>query len=101
MRKRRCESRQAGTRKANASEPPLKRRESETASEPGPQCRSRDEPGGYPSTGQAVPGVQVARAWSAACVRKHGKVRADTVPARMRRERELAKRQKPQGAEYH
>jgi hypothetical protein len=77
-------SRQAGTGKANVSEPPLKRRESETASEPGSQCRSRDEPGGYPSTGQAVPGVQVARAWSAACVRNHGKARADTAPARKR-----------------
>jgi len=30
--------------------------------------------------GQAVPGVQVARARSAACVRKHGKARADTAP---------------------
>src|SRR6266581_4857138 len=28
--------------------PPLKRRESGTASEPGPQCRSREEPGGLP-----------------------------------------------------
>ncbi len=37
-----------GPGKANASEPPLKRRESGTASEPGPQCRSWDEPGGMP-----------------------------------------------------
>jgi len=50
--------------------------------------------------GQAVPGVQVARARSAACVRNVGKARADTAPARMRGERERAKRQKPQGAEY-
>src|SRR5260370_42689573 len=90
MRKRRRESRQAGTGKANVSEPQLKRRETETASEPGPQCRSRDEPGRYPFTGQAVPGVQVARAWSAACVRKHGKARADTAPA-MGRAREGAR----------
>src|SRR5215469_18796857 len=84
MRKRRCESRQAGTRKANASEPPLKRRESGTASKPGLECQFRDEPGGYPLTGQAVPGVQVARARSAACVRQHGKARADTAPAVVR-----------------
>src|SRR5260370_40164479 len=34
--------------------------------------------------GQAVPGVQVARAGSAAQVRKHGKARVDTAPARRR-----------------
>src|SRR6266404_2007825 len=33
-----------------------------------------------PFTGQAVPGVQVARAWSAACVRNEGKARAGTAP---------------------
>src|SRR5258708_19150206 len=90
MRKRQPLSWQAGAGKANAREPPLKRRESETASEPGAKCRSRDEPGGYPSAGQAVPGVQVARARSAACVRKHGKARADTAPA-MGRTREGAR----------
>jgi len=42
------------------------------------------------AAGQAVPGVQVARAWSAACVRNEGKARADTAPV-MRREREGAR----------
>ena len=45
--------------------------------------------------GQAVPGGQVARAWSAAWVRKHGKARADTAPAAWRGERERVKRREP------
>jgi hypothetical protein len=34
---------------------------------------ARDEPGGYPITGQVVPGAEVARAWHAAFVRNVGK----------------------------
>src|SRR6266566_3667754 len=101
MRKRRRESRQAGTGKANASEPPLKRRETETASEPGPQCRSREEPGGLP--------VVLARRCPACRWREPGlRLACGNTGRRVltlrpwwgERERERAKRQEPRGAEY-
>jgi hypothetical protein len=62
MRKRRRESRQAGTGKANASEPLLKRRKRSGVIKTGVQSLPRDEPGGCLLTGQVVTGVKVARA---------------------------------------
>ena len=63
----------------------------------------RDEPGGCPFTGQAVPGMEVARAWSAAFARNVG--RRTPIPAACPRagragKRERAERREPQGAEY-
>ena len=49
--------RQAGTRKTTTAEAS---KLFQTASELGRWCVSRDEPGGYPFTGQAVPGAEVA-----------------------------------------
>jgi hypothetical protein len=49
--------RQAGTGKASASESLLTCRNSKTTSEPGCFRRLRDEPGGYPLTGQVVSGM--------------------------------------------
>ena len=42
---------------------------------------SRDEPGGYPFTGQAVPGMKAARACSAASARNVGRRVPITAPA--------------------
>ena len=49
-----------GTGKTNASEPPLTCRELGNGIETGASMRPRDEPGGSPPTGQAVPGMEVA-----------------------------------------
>jgi hypothetical protein len=49
------------------------------ASKPGVTAWPGIEPGGYPVTGQVVPGAEVARAWHAAFVRNVGK-RALTLP---------------------
>jgi hypothetical protein len=57
---------QVGIRKASESEPLMKRREFANDIETGVSKRSQDKPGGCPLTGQAVSGVQAARAWSAA-----------------------------------
>ena len=45
----------------------------EAASKPGVMAWPGTEPGGYPITGQVVPGAEVARAWTAAFVRNVGK----------------------------
>jgi len=42
------------------------------ASKPGVTAWPGTEPGGYPITGQVVPGAEVARAWTAAFVRNVG-----------------------------
>ena len=49
--------RQAGTRKTTTAEAS---KLFQMTSEPGRWCVLRDEPGGYPLTGQAVSGVEVA-----------------------------------------
>jgi hypothetical protein len=58
--KRRRKSRQIGTRKTNASEPLMKCRDLGNGIETGVSMRSRDEPGGCPSIGQVVSGMQAA-----------------------------------------
>jgi hypothetical protein len=65
----------------------------EVASEPGVTAWPGIEPGGYPITGQVVPGAEVARAWHAAFVRNVGK-RAPILTARKGGERESSKRLK-------
>jgi len=50
--------------------------------------------------GQAVPGVQVARAWSAACARNVGRRVLTPRPRWSGRERERIKLPKRRGAEY-
>ena len=65
----------------------------ETASKPGVTAWPGIEPGGYPITGQVVPGAEVARAWTAAFVRNVGK-RSPILPARKGGERESSKRLK-------
>ena len=62
-----------GTRKTNVSEPPLKCRDLGSDIETGVSMRSRDESGGCPFIGQAVSGMQAARAWSAASARNLGR----------------------------
>ena len=49
-----------GIRKTNASEPLMKCRELGNGIETGVSMRLRDEPGGSPFTGQAVPGTEAA-----------------------------------------
>jgi hypothetical protein len=63
------------------------------ASKPGVSDWPGTEPGGYPVTGQVVPGAKVARAWHAAFMRNVGK-RALILPARKGGERECSKRLK-------
>ena len=65
-RKRRCESRQAGIRKASESDPLMKHRKTGDDIKTGVYVELREEPGGSPFTGQVVSGVKAARAWSAA-----------------------------------
>jgi hypothetical protein len=60
-RKRRCESRQAGIRKASASEPLRKRRKTGDGIKTGVCVEPREESGGCPFIGQAVSGVKTAR----------------------------------------
>lgn len=85
MRKRRCESRQAGIGKANASEPLLKRRNVIDGIRTGVLITI---PGGAwrraRIAGQAVSGVKVARARSAACMRNVGRRALILRPARER-----------------
>ena len=62
-----------GTGKASASEPLLTCRNIRDGIETGEAKSLRDGPGGCPSIGQVVPGMQAARAWSAAPVRNVGR----------------------------
>jgi len=57
-------ARQVWITKASASEPLMKRRKQIGGIETGGAFGPRDEPGGCLLTGQAVSGVEVARAWS-------------------------------------
>lgn len=50
---------QEGERERTTEEVPLS---TQVASEPGVSCRTRDKSGGSPLTGQAVSGMEVARA---------------------------------------
>jgi hypothetical protein len=61
LRKRRCQSRQAGIRKASESDPLMKRRKIGDGIKTGVCAKLRDESGGCPFIGQAVSGVKVAR----------------------------------------
>jgi hypothetical protein len=61
--KSRLRARQVRAKKANASKPLMRRRKKIGGIETGESLRPRDEPGGCLPTGQAVPGVEVARAW--------------------------------------
>jgi hypothetical protein len=58
--------RQVGIGKASVSEPLMTCREVEVASKPGRSVVVWDEPGGCPSIGQVVSGMEVARVRSAA-----------------------------------
>ena len=78
-RKRRCESRQAGIRKASASEPLLTCRNRSDDIETGEAKSFRDEPGGCPFIGQVVSGMEAARVRTAAPARNVGR-RAMTLP---------------------
>ena len=60
--------------------------------------RSRDEPGGCPRIGQVVPGMEVARARTAALARNVGR-RAATLPPRWGGERERPEAE-TEGTEY-
>jgi hypothetical protein len=57
----------------------------------------QDEPGGSPCTGQVVPGMEAARAWSAAFTRNVGRwmPKLSACPVGRVGERERAKRLKP------
>ena len=55
------------------SEPLMKCRDLGNDIKTGVSMRSRDESGGCPFTGQAVSGMQAARAWSVASVRNVGR----------------------------
>jgi hypothetical protein len=55
------------------SEPLLKHRKTRDGIRTGAYAEFRDKPGGCPFTGQAVSGVKVARAWSAASAWNVGK----------------------------
>jgi hypothetical protein len=50
--------------KASESEPPLRRRKRRDGIKTGVESLPRDKSGGCLLTGQAMPGVKVARAWS-------------------------------------
>ena len=90
--------RQVGTGKASVSEPLMTCRNTVDDIKTGVVKWSRDEPGGCPSIGQAVSGMEAARARSAASARNVGR-RVPILPLRLgwRRggERERAERQKP------
>jgi hypothetical protein len=91
MRKRRSESRQAGTRKANASEPPLKRRDLGNgirtgALMPDPGWAWRI-PVYWPGGARRAGGASLVCGLCA----ERGKARADTAPAMERGERERIK----------
>ena len=63
----------------------------------------QDESGGCPCTGQVVPGMEAARAWSAAFTRNVGRralIRRACPGKGWAGERERAERREPQGAEY-
>jgi hypothetical protein len=66
----------------------------EEASKPGVTAWPGIEPGGYPITGQVVPGAEVARAWTAAFVRNVGKRAPILPPWKRGGERESSKRLK-------
>ena len=57
-------ARQVWTMKVSESEPPMRRRKRMDGIRTGVESLLRDQPGGCLLTGQAVPGVEVARAWS-------------------------------------
>ena len=65
--------RQVGTRKASESEPLSRCRKQSRWHQNRGAWGSRDEPGGCPCTGQAVSGMEAARAWSAAFTRNVGR----------------------------
>jgi retron-type reverse transcriptase len=62
--KARRERVRCGSRRRAQAIPPLRRRKRIDGIETGVELLPRDEPGGGLLTGQAVPGVKVARAWS-------------------------------------
>jgi hypothetical protein len=64
LRKRRPTGRQVRTEKATASEPLMSCRKRIDDIETGEESLTRDEPGGYLPTAQAVSGIEVARARS-------------------------------------
>jgi hypothetical protein len=70
------------------------------ASEPGHPGSSGKEPGGYPFTGQVVPGMKAARARSAAFAWNAGRRVPVLLPAVAGCERERAERPEPSGAGY-
>jgi hypothetical protein len=70
------------------------------ASKPGHPSSSGKEPGGYPFTGQAVPGMKAARARCAAFAWNAGRRVPVLCPAGAGCERERAKQRKLRGAEY-
>jgi hypothetical protein len=90
--------RQVGTGKASASEPSEDASKQVDDIETGLVKRARDEPGGCPSIGQAVSGVEAARVRSAASAWNVGR-RMPTpllwVVRGLGGERERAERQKP------
>ena len=76
-----------GSGKASVSEPLLTCRNSIDDIETGENKSFREEPGGCPSIGQAVSGMQAARARTAAPARNVGR-RAMTLPPRVGGDRE-------------
>ena len=62
--KARHRARQVWIKKANVSEPLMTRRNGKDDIETGAEPEPRDEPGGCLPIGQAVSGVEAARAWS-------------------------------------
>src|SRR5664279_6008587 len=103
MRKRRRESRQAGSRKASESDPLLKHRKIRDDIKTGVCVYPRDESGGNPFAGQMVSGVKAARAWSAATTWNVGR-RDPILPLGAWEgeggERERVEQQKLGGVEY-
>jgi hypothetical protein len=71
--KARARARQVGIRKASESDPLMTCRNKKTTSKPGGLNGPGMEPGGCPSIGQAVSGMEAARAWSAASARNVGR----------------------------
>jgi len=61
---------------------------------------SWDEPGGYPFTGQAVPGVNGGTSPVCGFHAERGRACPDTAPGEAGARGSAHKRQKPQGAEY-
>ena len=91
------------TEKANASEPLMKCRKRSDGIKTGRKSLTRDEPGGYLLTAQAVSGIKVARARSRLlCGTREPAItmRRSTGYYLAGRERENPKSLERQGAEY-